>query len=133
MAKMRTFRLNKLVRDGIVTGHEQEGGSCISRVLKGKELEDALKNKLKEEVDELLALKKRDLGEFGDVLEVLHSLAELDGFSAEDITERALKRSEEIGAFKRGIYVETVTVPETSWLAEYYGSNPQRFPEIDKS
>lgn len=127
---MRTFRLDKLVRDEIVAGHEAEGGKCVSRVLTGKELEMALIDKVREEIDELLESENRELGEYADVRQAIQALAELDGYSDGELTAQMDKRVSEIGAFTAGVYIETVTVPESSWFADYYASRPERFPEV---
>jgi len=128
----RTFRLDKIVRDGIVQSHIDEGGSCETRELSKHELAIATDAKITEELEELRASKSRSVGEYGDVVETLLHDAELAGHSREKVFEAMAAKTERIGSFSTNTYVETVTVPEKSWLAEYYGSNPERFPEIDE-
>lgn len=130
MAKMRTFRLDKLVRNGIVEGHEQEGGSCVSRQLDGRALDGAMRAKVREEVAELISAEERTLDEYGDAVQALFSLAMLDGLERSEILAQVEARAAEMGDFSDGIFVETVTVPGTSWLADYYRSNHDRFPEV---
>jgi len=54
----RTFRLDKLVRDKIVQKTQDDGGSVKFRVIKGKELNQALLRKLVEEAQEMAADNK---------------------------------------------------------------------------
>jgi len=125
----RTFRLDKLVRDDIVLSHQDEGGSCVVRQLTPSEIRTASDAKIDEEVAELKADEDRGVGEYADVIEVLLHDAEIAGHTREEIFQAMNDKTKEIGSFSMNTYIETVTVPEDSWLAEYYSSKP-RFPEI---
>jgi predicted house-cleaning noncanonical NTP pyrophosphatase (MazG superfamily) len=128
---MRTFRLSKLVRDGIVPSHEREGGWCVWREISGDELQDASKAKVEEEVEELFGSEEaRTAAAYADVVEAVLNDAELFGLSRQDVMFAMLTKARQLGMFKEGIFVETATVPETSWLATYYAANPGRFPEV---
>jgi predicted house-cleaning noncanonical NTP pyrophosphatase (MazG superfamily) len=127
---MRTFRLEKLVRDGIVAGHEQEGGSCVHRTVDGDELAAASEAKVQEEVSELINTEERTAAEYADVMEALFLDAEVAGFTRDDIIRAMLEKAKRIGTFSTHTFVETARVPESSWLAEYYSSNPERYPEV---
>ena len=71
----------KLVRDNIPAIIEKNGETCVTRKLTDKEYEDALANKLQEEVAELLeayTAKERSAmdcaEEIADVMEVLYAM-----------------------------------------------------------
>lgn len=72
----------KLVRDNIPAIIEKSGETCVTRKLSDKEYEDALAEKLQEEVKELLeayTAKERSVldcaEEMADVMEVLYAIA----------------------------------------------------------
>ncbi len=135
MDQRKTFRLDKLVRNNIPRMHEEEGGSVVSRILSGTEIEYAAVKKLKEEVDELMWSRRERLGnstaedEYADVIEAILGLAAVDGFSRESVINKVDELAETKGTFSKGVFIETVTVPP-GWLWGYYGSQPERFPEV---
>ena len=118
---MRTFRLEKLVHDGIVQGHVDEGGSVEYEVLTGDALIRALEAKLHEEATELAAAKtpEEKRKEAQDVANVEFALGRL---AAPDFVPTK--------TFVKGHYIHTVTVPETSWLSAYYALDQVRYPEV---
>jgi hypothetical protein len=75
---MRTFKLNKLVRDLIVEFNTARGGLVKFKTLSGKELKNA-KN----------------------------------------------------GAFKKGHFIENLSLPADNEWVKYYASDPERFPEVE--
>ncbi len=128
--KTRTFELNKLVRDKIVESTENEGGSAEYRVIEGEELTQAEKDKLLEELGELMDGPEPDLEKLADIREVLDALAVQFGYSKVELDAAQYDKRRRIGGFTAGHFVEMVTVPEDSELAEYYSSDPTRFPEV---
>jgi len=131
--KTRTFKLNKLVRDKIVPIHLEMGGkgSVNYKTLSGKKLTNALLQKLIEEAKEL---KTSDLsvGELADLQELVEALAAHLGTSHKDLAKRQAKKRQTNGAFKKGYFVDTVTLPADNKWAKYYAADPKRFPEIKK-
>lgn len=127
--KMRTFRLNKLVRDKIVQSTEAQGGTVKYHTLKGKQLTKALLTKLIEEANEL---KTSDLsvGELADLKELVEALVVHFGVSEKDLPERQIEKRLQNGAFKKGHFIDTVTLPADNKWAKYYAADPKRFPEI---
>jgi predicted house-cleaning noncanonical NTP pyrophosphatase (MazG superfamily) len=129
--RLRTFRLEKLVRDGIVASHEAVGGSCVSRQIADQELANATQHKVLEEVGELFRPDQgRTPSEYADVIEAVLKDAEVAGISPDEVMRAMQAKKDRMGGFSTNTFVETATVPETSWLAEYYASQPDRFPEI---
>lgn len=125
---LRTFRLNKLVRDKIVEHHQHMGGKVVQRRLRGNELIIALADKLIEEAKELK--KDPTADEIADVHEVLRQIATERGISEADIAEAQERKREKNGGFEKGNFIETVTLPADNAWAEYYAADPKRFPEI---
>jgi len=118
---MRTFRLDKLVHDGIVQAHLDEGGTVDFEERTGEDLTAALEAKLKEEQRELARAKsdKQKLKERQDIDNVLFALGKLahDNFKPTK-------------TFEKGHFVHTVTLPTESPWSDYYAADPVRFPEV---
>jgi predicted house-cleaning noncanonical NTP pyrophosphatase (MazG superfamily) len=92
--------MGKLVRDRIPELIRAEGRVPDVRVLAQSEFLEALRLKLQEEVDELLAAPPRDqLDEAADVLEVLLALLHENGLSLEHLVEKAEHKRLDRGGF----------------------------------
>ena len=126
--KTRTFKLNKLVRDKIVQSTESQGGVVRYRTLKGEELTKALVTKLIEEANEL---KTSDLsvGELADLKELVEALATHLGTNEKDLSKQQLDKRKKNGAFKKGHFINQLTLPADNKWAKYYAADPKRFPE----
>lgn len=97
---------NKLVRDKIPEVIRAAGKECEVSVVTGKKKTELLEKKLMEEVGEFLEAK--NLEELADVMEVLFGLAEVLGFSEEELVKARDDKKEERGGFKEGIVLERV-------------------------
>jgi predicted house-cleaning noncanonical NTP pyrophosphatase (MazG superfamily) len=125
----RTFKLNKLVRDKIARSTQEQGGTVDYRTLKNKELTEALLTKLIEEANEL---KTSDftVGELADLQELIDALIEHLGISKTELANNQKKKRNRNGGFKKGHFIDTVTLPADNKWAKYYAADPKRFPEI---
>jgi len=130
MTEMRTFRLDKLVRDKIVESTETMGGSANHRILEGKELTEALMNKLDEEIVELKNGKGSSLEKLADVREVIEAIAVNLGHTITDLHAIQYDKRRKIGGFTSGHFIETVSLPENNQWTDYYAADPDRFPEV---
>ncbi|SHJ11108.1 Predicted house-cleaning noncanonical NTP pyrophosphatase, all-alpha NTP-PPase (MazG) superfamily [Clostridium cavendishii DSM 21758] len=92
---------NKLVRDRIPEIIKNSGSECECSVVTGAEKTEMLEKKLMEEVEEFLEAK--NLEELADVMEVLFGLADVLGYSEEDLVKAREKKRDERGEFKEGI------------------------------
>ncbi len=126
----RTFKLNKIVRDGVYDNMIKLGQKPVLRKLLKDELLKAPKAKILEEVGEFDAKKPKALEELGDILEVVEWQASLLGSSFEEIRQLQLKKRTKVGGFDKGIYIDTLTLDKDDKWADYYASDPKRFPEI---
>ncbi|MFH0779724.1 MAG: nucleoside triphosphate pyrophosphohydrolase [Parcubacteria group bacterium] len=95
---------NKLVRDNIPQIIESKGEKAITRIAGEKEYEEALANKLHEEVSEFLS--KPSVEEAADVLEVLRAICELKGVDLAALEETRRKKAEERGGFQKRIILD---------------------------
>lgn len=102
----------KLVRDNIPAIIEKNGETCVTRKLTDKEYEDALTNKLQEEVAELLeAYKAKERSvlncaeEMADVMEVLYAMGKTCAVSKREIEQVRSQKAAEKGTFSKKIFL----------------------------
>lgn len=106
----------KLVRDNIPAIIEKNGETCVTRTLSDKEYEDALMNKLQEEVAELLeayTAKERsalDCAEemadvMADVMEVLYAMGKTCAVSKREVEQVRSQKAVEKGTFSKKIFL----------------------------
>jgi len=93
----------KLVRDKIPEIVAAQGKHMKTTLARSTEVHNALRNKLREEVNELLAARRRfDVAEeMGDVLTVLYAMADRYGLDwYEDVMVPMSNKADERGEFK---------------------------------
>ncbi len=95
---------NKLVRDRIPEVIAADGRVAKTHVADDAEFLERLKEKLREETEELIT--DMDRGEVADVLEVLDALCAFNGWSAEDVQAIKAKKNAERGGFAGRIVLE---------------------------
>ena len=99
---------NKLVRDNIPNIIESNGETPVIRVLDNDEYKKELLKKLLEEANEVLSSKnsKETLEELSDVLEIIKSIAILEGEDLDTIIELSNEKRLKRGGFEKRIYLE---------------------------
>ncbi len=98
---------NKLVRDRIPDIIASDGLKYETRILEDSEVIEELLKKVVEEAKELSEAKSLEeiKTEMSDVLEILHSLAERQGFTLEEVETIRQARAAKRGRFEKGIYL----------------------------
>ena len=100
---------NKLVRDNIpdiITSNEE---TPVTRVLNEDDYKKALEEKLVEEQEEVLFSSGAErCEELADMVEVIRSMAKLEGKSLEEIVAIADEKKLKRGGFEGRIYLEKV-------------------------
>jgi predicted house-cleaning noncanonical NTP pyrophosphatase (MazG superfamily) len=127
MSETRTFNLNKLVRDKIVENLIERGGEVAYEKLEGEQLIEALLAKLHEEVGELG--DEISLEELADIAEVVEAIALAKGHRRIELDSAKYDKHKEKGGFAAGHFVTRVTLPVDDEMAQYFASDPKRFPE----
>ncbi len=128
---MRTFVLNKLVRDGILPDMERMRQQVVYRTLNDEAFLKALAAKLVEEAQEFsLESTQESLKELADVLEVVEALAGQLGSDFEQLRALQLKRRQKRGGFQDRTFIETVALAGNDKWAAYYAADPVKYPEI---
>lgn len=131
---MRTFQLNKLVRDKIVQLQQVSGGEVNYEKITGPAYLQALVAKLKEESEELQASNKKELlKELADIQEVIDAIVIAIGETREQLQHQQAAKREKAGGFEEGLYIHSVTLQDSDAWAAYYAREPNRFPEITPS
>lgn len=97
---------NKLVRDKIPEIIKASGKECEIEIVSMEERYKLLENKLQEEVGEFL--EDKNLEELADIMEVLFGLADILGYSEEELLKARDKKKEERGGFKEGLVLKSV-------------------------
>lgn len=105
MGKPKVY--NKLVRDRIPEIIHQTGKSFNTRKLEHQDYIKELKNKAFEELNEYAKSNSslEAAEELADLLEVMHSLAEVHGYTFNQIEEIRQRKAEDRGGFKERIYL----------------------------
>ncbi|MEV5024985.1 nucleoside triphosphate pyrophosphohydrolase [Paenibacillus sp. LPE1-1-1.1] len=102
---------NKLVRDKIPHIIESSGKTCVVRVLDEHEFANALKTKMKEELNEFLEAKSVDeqISELADMVEVIYGFLENEGISLEDFEKKRQLKKEQRGGFEEKLLLVSVS------------------------
>ena len=98
---------NKLVRDRIPDIIHSEGKGCRTRTLEADEFRTALEEKFIEEWNEYRGASSNSdaLEELADVLEVIHGLLALHGYSPDDLEHRRRAKASKRGAFTHRVFL----------------------------
>ena len=126
---MRTFRLNKLVRDNLVAIMKSENQQVQFRILDERQYLLALRDKLVEESKELDIDSLGLLGELADLQEAIDCLIQATGVTPKDFREKQLGKAKRMGSLTKKIHVESVTLADDNEWVAYYAADPERFPE----
>jgi len=97
---------NKLVRDLIPDIIAKDGQKFDAHIASTEEFAVLLETKLDEEVSEYH--EDKNLEELADVLEVLVGLANMLGFTEEELFKKRLDKKEQRGGFEKRIVLEKI-------------------------
>jgi predicted house-cleaning noncanonical NTP pyrophosphatase (MazG superfamily) len=127
---MPTFKLSKLVRDKIIDDQIANGEKPKYRKLDRGEHITALIDKIIEETKELKSTDQTEvIGEIADIQQAIDDLIEIYGITKDELVEIQVTKAEKKGTFAKGLYIDTLEVPENSKWTTYYRKDPKRFPE----
>jgi len=128
---MREFSFKKLVRDKVVPDMQSSGSQPQVRTLSDPEFIKALKHKLVEESDELVAeIPEKAAGELADVQEIIDELCAALSISKEQLEELQEAKREKAGGFSERHYIDTVQIAEDDPWIKHYLSSPEKYPEV---
>lgn len=101
----------------------------IRKITDDAEFEALLAEKYREEAAEYAPGDPKSISELADGLEVIEELANLRGISFDELRSIQAKRREERGGFGDRSFVKTLEVADDDKWANYYASDPKKFPE----
>lgn len=126
---MRTFKLNKLVRDKIFTSMQDLGQKVTYHRLSDEDFLKSLQEKLLEEAKEFNPDDPKAADELADLLEVIEQLGKVLGHDFDALRKIQTERREKRGGFDDRIYVESLELEDNDPWVKYYASEPDRFRE----
>lgn len=94
---------NKLVRDKILKIIKNNGQKSTHKILSDEEYVKELINKLGEEVEEYKTDKNID--ELADIMEVVYALADIHGYTPEQLEDIRAEKAEKRGGFNDKIFL----------------------------
>jgi len=126
------FRTNILVRDRMVEKMKSEGILVDYKKLNEKDYENALREKVIEEAQEVAAEKNREklIYELADLLEVAQTLADTLGITASEILDARKKKQKKSGGFTKKHFTNFVQIENDNPAIEYYLERPSKYPKI---
>lgn len=129
---LKRFRIEKLIRDHLPDIMAHKGISVHKRVMKQDEFITKLKDKLREEAEEVkLAKDENELTEeLADLFEVIYCLSKAAEIPLEKIEKARLAKLKIKGGFDRKIYSTHVDIEESNPSIEYYLQKPEHYPLI---
>ena len=124
------FQCEKLVRDRIPDLIAEPGNTIIVETLDHKAHISALKNKLKEEAEEVACASTREqiIEEIADMKEVLDALILKMAIDRNEIEDIKRKKSLKSGGFDRGLFLKTIEAPIESTVAQHFLKDAVRYP-----
>lgn len=121
---MKTFKLEKLVKDHIVDLMISQDQKPVYRTLGDQEFAAEIRKKIVEEALEFQA--SGDLNELRDLLMIIQAAKTVENPGSSLIAD-----GEPVEAvFKNRIFIETVSLADDNEWVKYYKSDPERFPEV---
>lgn len=129
---MARFRFHKLVRDRIPDLMETKQILPKKHQLGGEDLAAALLDKMTEELAELRqsGSLEAQMDELADLLELIRTYAAQESISWGQIEARRVAKASARGAFKDGIFIESIEMDEENPEIATYRKHPDKFPEI---
>ena len=130
--KTNKFLLNKLVRDNVPAELEAQGSILHWRYLNDTEYDEALREKLIEESEEAQQAETREdlIKELASIAEAMDALCALHTISKEELLEIQTQKRETKGGYSTRKFVAIAEFAHGSPEAEYYLSQPLKYPEI---
>ena len=121
---MKTFKMNKLVRDKVVDVMKGQNKISETRVLDDREFVAELKVKLMEELDELNEVdfgdKDHFKNELADIQLLIDYLLKSNNISKEELDEFQKEKLAKVGGFDKRIFVGKVDLQDDDEWVEYY-------------
>lgn len=129
---MIKFKCNKLTGDNSLEGFQKQGITTHYRLLNKQDFLTALNAKLMEESLEVTQAANRAevMAELGDVLNVIDALMNEYHISHQELLTAKREKNKERGGFQKGIFLESIEMPEKHPRVRHFRASPSKYPEI---
>lgn len=129
--KKITFICNKLARDKTIETMPREGIQTHHHFLTKSAFLKELNNKLMEEALEVTQATSRSevIAELADVLEVIDALKQAYNLSDSEILTTKERVRQARGGFRKGVYLQSITMDDTNPRAKHFRASPDRYRE----
>lgn len=130
--KIKSFKVEKLVRDQIPSILQAKGILMHQRVMEQEEFIQKLKDKLLEEGEEVRKAKNslELLEELADVLEVIQALSSASGLTMEEIEKKRIEKRSVKGGFEKKIFSQRIDIEESNQAIDCCLNKPAQYPQI---
>lgn len=129
---MSTYRFEKIVRDLTPEILKKEGATVHLKKLTEDEKIQALKDKLREEVEEIYQSNTRDdlIEEVADFLDVLDVTLSQKNISWQEIENQRQTKKEKRGSFNACTYVKSIDIQTNKPAHQYFEEKPRDYPKL---
>lgn len=129
---IRSFRMNKLIRDQLPTLMLAKGIVMHNKILDKEDYIQKLKDKLLEECQEVNESHTPQdlLDELADALEVIYALSNALEFSIEQLEEKRIEKRKQKGGFEGRVFNSHVDIDEDNPAITYL-SQTKKYPQIN--
>ncbi|MFY9227931.1 MAG: nucleoside triphosphate pyrophosphohydrolase [Candidatus Microsaccharimonas sp.] len=129
---MPTFIFNKLIRDKLKGLYVELNQDAEYKDLTSEEFTKALKQKLLEEVKELVVSDSREdlVSELADIQQVVQDLMDHEHVSADEVEAKRIETFNKKGGFTGAHYVTTLRLQDGDKWVDYYRKSPDVFKEV---
>jgi len=130
---IKSFKVEKLIRDQIPSILRAKGIVVHERVMEQEEFICSLKDKLLEEGEEVRQTQNTEelLEELADVLEVIKTLSLATGLTMDDIERKRIEKRHVKGGFEERIFNHRIDIEENNQAIAYYLNNSTQYPETN--
>ena len=129
--KVKSFRVEKLIRDQVPSLLRAKGIVVHERVMEQEEFIQRLKDKLLEEGEEVRQAQNTEelLEELADVLEVIQTLSSAAGLTMDEIERKRIEKRQVKGGFEEKIFNHRIDIEESNQAITYYLNKSSQYPQ----
>ena len=129
--KVKSFRVEKLIRDQVPSLLRAKGIVVHERVMKQEEFIQRLKDKLMEEGEEVRQAQNTEelLEELADVLEIIQTLSSAAGLTMDEIERKRIEKRQVKGGFEEKIFNHRIDIEESNQAITYYLNKSSQYPQ----
>ncbi len=127
---MAAFKFEKLVRDKVKDLLEEKGIAVKAQALDEATYQEIIKDKLKEEVNELIAVNSPEkmMEEIADIFEVLEAYIAAFHLDSQLIKRIKYKKHDDRGGFYKRIFIQSIALANDHPDIDIFLADPAHYP-----